>query len=125
MRESFRVALLLLGTLLLADCARSLERADLVFINSAEVETLDPAIITDQVSMRLGEALFEGLCRLNAQGKSEPGVAQRWETAADKKQYTFFLRKDSRWSNGDPVTAHDFVKSWERVLNPATGSDYA
>src|SRR4051794_16367194 len=114
-----------LALLTLTTCSRPSDRADLVFINSAEIETLDPALITDQVSMRLGEALFEGLCRLNAQGKPEPGAAERWEVSPDKKHYTFYLRKESKWSNGDPVTAHDFVKSWERVLNPSMGSDYA
>src|SRR5580704_3839820 len=100
------VALLALTT-----CSRSGGRADFVFINSAEVETLDPAIITDQVSMRLGESLFEGLCRLNAQGKPEPGVAEHWEVSPDKRKYTFFFRKDAVWSDGTPVTAHDFVRS--------------
>ncbi|MCE9518044.1 MAG: peptide ABC transporter substrate-binding protein [Verrucomicrobia bacterium] len=125
MRIGFRILISLAAAFLLAACAPPSDRADLVFINSAEVETLDPAMITDQVSMRLGESLFEGLCRLNAQGKAEPGMAERWEASADKKRYTFFLRKDVRWSNGDPVTAQDFVKSWERVLNPGTGADYA
>ena len=125
MRAPLRILFFFAAALLLAACSRSADRADLVFINSAEIETLDPAMITDQVSMRLGESLFEGLCRLNAQGKPEPGVAERWEVSDDKRRYTFFLRKNARWSNGDPVTAHDFVKSWERVLNPATGADYA
>ncbi len=111
--------------LCLSACSRKAERADLVFINSAEPETLDPAMITDQVSMRLGESLFEGLCRLNAEGQAEPGAAERWEVSEDKLHYTFHLRANALWSNGEPVTAHDFVKSWERVLNPATGSDYA
>jgi len=110
---------------LVCGCAPARKRADFVFINSAEVETLDPALITDQVSMRLGESLFEGLCRLDAQGQVEPGMAERWEVTADKKEYTFHLRKDAVWSNGDPVTAQDFVRSWERVLNPDTPSDYA
>src|SRR5438045_9187926 len=111
MRDQFRIPFSLAAAMLLGACGPTRERADLVFINSAEVETLDPAIITDQVSMRLGEALFEGLCRLNAQGKSEPGVAQRWETAADTKQYTLLLRKASRWSNRDPVTDHQLDMS--------------
>ncbi|MEI6534550.1 MAG: peptide ABC transporter substrate-binding protein [Verrucomicrobiaceae bacterium] len=117
-----RVLWLSLG---LVSCSPGSKRADLVFINSAEPETLDPAMTTDQVSMRLGESLFEGLCRLNSQGQSEPGVAERWEVSDDKRRYTFHLRPNSVWSNGEPVTAHDFVKSWERVLNPVTGSDYA
>ena len=106
-------------------CGRQRTRADFVFINSAEIETLDPALITDQVSMRLGESLFEGLCRINAQGKIEPGMAERWEVSADKLHYTFHLRNNAVWSNGDPVTAQDFVQSWERVLNPSTPADYA
>ena len=117
------LGLLALGAL--AGCSREKSRADFVFINSAEIETLDPAIITDQVSMRLGESLFEGLCRLNAEGKAEPGTAERWEMSGDKLHYTFFLRPNAVWSNGDPVTAYDFVKSWERVLNPHTAGDYA
>lgn len=116
---------LFLSLLLLLGCGKSRERADLAFVNSAEVETLDPAMITDQVSMRLGTALFEGLCRINDQGKAEPGMAERWDVSEDKKRYTFHLRTAIRWSNGDPVTAHDFVGSWERVLNPATAADYA
>ncbi len=119
------VALLLALIFSLACCGEKFERADLVFINAAEIESLDPAIVTDQVSMRIGDALFEGLCRINAQGKPEPAVAVRWDVSPDKKIYTFHLRRDSVWSNGDPVTAMDFVKSWERALRPATASDYA
>lgn len=122
---TLRQAGLFLIVLCLSACSRKAERADLVFINSAEPETLDPAMITDQVSMRLGESLFEGLCRLNAEGQAEPGVAERWEVSEDKRHYTFHLRANSIWSNGELVTARDFVKSWERVLNPLTGSDYA
>src|SRR5712691_11652237 len=103
MRDPIRIPsvcrLAIFFVLLFGACARHGERADLVFINSAEVETLDPALITDQVSMRLGESLFEGLCRLNAQGKAEPGVAERWEVSEDKKRYVFFLRPNAVWSN--------------------------
>ncbi len=122
---SRKLAGLFCVSLCLCACSRKADRADLVFINSAEPETLDPAMITDQVSMRLGESLFEGLCRLNAEGQAEPGVAEKWEFSEDKLHYTFHLRANAVWSNGEPVTAQDFVKSWERVLNPATGSDYA
>lgn len=109
----------------LSSCGLQEERADLVFVNSAEIETVDPAFITDQASMRVGESLFEGLCRLNAQGLPEPGVAERWEVSEDKKTYRFYLRKNALWSNGQRVTAKDFVDSWERVLHPDTGADYA
>lgn len=117
--------ILAIATLLLSACGRMHERADLVFINGAEPETIDPAIVTDQVSMRVASALFEGLCRNNEEGKPEPGVAERWEESPDKKTYTFHLRADAKWSNGDAVTARDFVYSWRRVLEPATAADYA
>jgi oligopeptide transport system substrate-binding protein len=116
---------LLALSLLLAGCADPEPRADLVFIQSAEPETLDPALVSDQVSMRISEALFEGLCRVDAQGKAIPGMAERWDESADKRHYTFYLRQGTRWSNGQPVTAADFVSSWQRALEPATGADYA
>ena len=116
---------LLAGVLSLASCGAERERADLVFLQSAEPETIDPALATDQVSMRISTALFEGLCRVTAAGKPEPGMAERWEISPDRKTYTFHLRAGTTWSNGEPVTAHDFVRSWQRVLDPETGADYA
>ncbi len=112
------------GSFLLSACGQLRERADLVFVNSAEIETPDPAKATDQVSMRISESLFEGLCR-NTGGKAEPAVAERWDVSEDRKRYVFHLRANAVWSNGDPVTAHDFVRSWERALNPKTAADYA
>lgn len=124
MQASSTPFLAVLATLTLCSCGQMRDRADLVFVNSAEIETPDPAKATDQVSMRISESLFEGLCR-NTGGKPEPAVAERWEVSEDKKRYVFFLRANAVWSNGDPVTAQDFVRSWERVLNPKTASDYA
>ncbi len=111
--------------LLLAACGETLPRADLVFIQSAEPETLDPALATDQVSMRVSAALFEGLCRVNEHGRPEPGMALRWEISEDRKTYTFHLRPGAAWSDGTPVTAQDFLRSWRRALTPDTGADYA
>jgi len=116
---------LLATTLLLAACGASRERADLVFINGAEPQSIDPSLVTDQVGMRIASALFEGLCRIDEAGHSQPGMAEKWEVSADAKTYTFHLRPGIVWSNGDPVTAMDFVDSWKRVLTPATGADYA
>lgn len=109
----------------LAACAPDRPRADLVFVQSAEPETIDPALATDQVSMRIANALFEGLCRVDAAGRSEPGMAERWDISADRKTYTFHLRRNAAWSDGRPVTAGDFAEAWKRVLDPATGADYA
>ncbi len=121
----FAKLLALSSLFLLAACSPTEPRADLVFVQSAEPETIDPALVTDQVSMRISEALFEGLCRINEKGQPEPGVAERWDVSEDKKRYVFYLRSNSVWSNGDPVTAKDFVFSWRRVLEPAFGADYA
>ena len=115
---------LLLG-LLLAGCGVSTQRADLVFLNGAEPETLDPALITGQPEGRIANALFEGLTSFDASGHPIPGVAERWEISPDRRVYTFHLRPDAAWSNGERVTANDFLRSWRRVLDPATGSEYA
>jgi len=111
--------------LLLAGCGVSTPRADLVLLNGAEPETLDPALITGQPEGRVANALFEGLTSFDATGKPVPGVAARWDISPDARVYTFHLRPDARWSNGDTVTASDFLRSWQRVLAPATGSEYA
>ncbi len=111
--------------LLIAGCTPAREKPDLTFINGAEPETIDPALVTDQVSMRVANALFEGLCRNTVDGKPEPAMAERWEVSADKKTYTFHLRAGVVWSDGSAVTTRDFVFAWRRALEPATGADYA
>ncbi len=73
-----------------------------------------------------GEAsLFAGLTRLNADYQPEPYAAESWEVSDDGTVYTFTLHPEGRWSNGDPVTAEDFVYSFTRLLNPDTGASYA
>jgi len=99
--------------------------ADLTLCNGDEPQSLDPAIITAQLDGRIALALFEGLTTRNAKGDIIPGMAESWERSPDGLTYTFHLRPGIKWSNGDPVTADDFLKSWERVLNPATRSEYA
>ncbi len=119
--------LLALSFLLLATgCEEAFKgRADLVLINGAEPETLDPALIVGQPEGRIANALFEGLTSFGPDGRPIPGVAESWEISPDGLTYTFALRENARWSNGDAVTAHDFTGSWQRTLTPATGSDYA
>jgi oligopeptide transport system substrate-binding protein len=119
-----RVALLL-GAALFQACQPQQPRADLVFINGAEPETLDPALITGQPEGRIAGALFEGLTVYDRTAHVKPGVAERWELSADGLTYTFHLRGDARWSNGEPVTARDFLRSWQRTLAPETASEYA
>jgi oligopeptide transport system substrate-binding protein len=114
----------ILAFLALCGCGRSLDRAELVFINGAEPELLDPVMITAQASSRVAYALFEGLTAFNAQGIAEPGVADHWEISPDGLRYTFHLRPNAVWSNGDPVTAEDFYYSWKRILLPETAAEY-
>jgi len=108
----------------LAACDARSRRADLVFINGAEPETLDPAIITGQPEGRIVNALFEGLCAYDENGHAVPGVAESWDISPDGRTYTFRIRPDAKWSDGRAVTAGDFVSSWKRALTPATGSQY-
>lgn len=115
--------LLLIGAL--TSCTRPMDRADLVFLNGAEPETLDPALITGQPEGRIAYALFEGLMAFDQTGTPQPGVAESVTMSADKRVYTFKLRKNAKWSNGDAVTSGDFLASWKRTLLPATASEYA
>ncbi|HZG88277.1 peptide ABC transporter substrate-binding protein [Paenibacillus sp.] len=85
---------------------------------SAEPPSLDPAQAQDQTSFTVMVGLYEGLTRMNAAGEAEPAVAESIETSEDGKTWTFKLRQDAKWSNGDPVTAHDFEYSWKRTLDP-------
>jgi len=110
---------------ILAACDARPQRADLVFINGAEPETLDPAIITGQPEGRIVNALFEGLCAYDEDGRAVPGVAESWEISPDGRTYTFRIRADAKWSDGRPVTAGDFLASWKRTLTPATGAQYS
>jgi oligopeptide transport system substrate-binding protein len=87
--------------------------------------TLDPSLLTDIYGQDVIDDLFEGLTTLGADGRMVPGVATSWETSPDGKQWVFHLRPEARWSNGDPVTAADFLYAWHRTLDPKTGSEYA
>ncbi len=99
--------------------------ADLTICNGDEPQTLDPAIVTGQLEGRICLALFEGLTTRDAKGNIIPGMAQSWERSPDGLTYTFHLRPGIAWSNGEPLTAGDFLRSWERALNPATASEYS
>jgi oligopeptide transport system substrate-binding protein len=87
--------------------------------------TLDPSLSTGVPAEHVLDDLFEGLVTVAEDGSNVPGVAKSWETSADGKTWTFHLRDDARWSNGQPVTANDFVYAWRREVDPATASEYA
>src|SRR5438034_5446780 len=117
---------LLLAALFVAGCARSEPPADLVIINGAEPEALDPGILTGQADGRVALELFEGLTRYDPTNATPiPGLAESWEISPGGRVYTFQLRPHAVWSSGEPITARDFVYSWLRVLNPGTASEYA
>jgi len=120
-----KAVVVILATVGLVSCGRPLDRADLVFINGAEPELLDPALITAQPTSRIASALFEGLATFGPDAVARPGVATHWDISPDGRVYTFHLRSNAVWSNGDPVTSADFVYAWKRALLPATGSEYA
>jgi oligopeptide transport system substrate-binding protein len=90
-----------------------------------EPPTLDPALATDHASVQVAVQLFEGLTEIGPDGQPAPLGAERWETADDGRTYTFVLRGDSTWTNGAPVTAHDYVWAWRRAIDPRTAADYA
>ncbi|HFV9306238.1 oligopeptide ABC transporter substrate-binding protein OppA [Citrobacter freundii] len=100
------------------------EKQTLVRNNGSEVQSLDPHKIEGVPESNINRDLFEGLLISDVDGKPSPGVAEKWENK-DFKVWTFHLRKDAKWSNGTPVTAQDFVYSWQRLANPNTASPYA
>ena len=92
--------------------------------NGAEPETLDPSLIESVGAANLIRDMFEGLTAIDAQGKIVPGVAEKWRQV-DPLTWTFQLRSQAKWQNGDPVSAQDFVYSFRRLVDPKTGSKYA
>ena len=94
--------------------------------NGGEPKDLDPHVVTGVPEHHILLNLFEGLTDKDPKTlKPIPGAAEKWKISKDGRVYTFTIRKSARWSNGDPVTAQDFVYSWTRLLNPATASEYA
>ncbi|GAB4254154.1 MAG: oligopeptide ABC transporter substrate-binding protein OppA [Thermoleophilia bacterium] len=92
---------------------------------ASEPPSLDPNLATDTTSSLIINNIFEGLVRLDENGDAQPGAAESWEVSEDGLTYTFHLREDDAWTNGDPVTSEDFKNSWLRILAPETAADYA
>lgn len=94
--------------------------------NGDEPRELDPHVVTGSIEHNLCMALLEGLLGRDPENlRIVPGVARAWQVSEDGRTYRFHLREDAKWSNGDPVTAADFVYSWRRALLPALGNNYA
>ena len=99
------------------------DRDTLVINNGAEVGSLDPHKTGGVPESGLARQQFVGLVSTDADGNIEPGIAKSWESA-DNKVWTFKLR-DAKWSNGEPITAHDFVFSFQRMVDPKTAANFA
>lgn len=89
-----------------------------------EPASLDPIKSVGLTEAQVMRDLFEGLVNQDKHGKPIPGVAQSWSTT-DNKTWLFKLRPEARWSNGEPVTADDFVYSWQRLVTPENTSPFA
>lgn len=119
----FAVLLALLG---LVACARApaptntLRRG-----NGPEPDSLDPALARTDSAATILRDTYEGLTALDAHANPKPAAASSWSVSADGRTITYTLRSGTRWSNGDALTAEDFVLSWRRLVDPSTGSQYA
>ena len=132
MRFPFLAVLAALAALLPA-CAKretpveeGIRTKTLLIGNQNEPASLDPHVVdalTDQIILT---SLLEGLAVLDEKtSQALPGIAERWDVSPDGLGYTFHLRADARWSNGDPVTARDFAFSFQRILTPSFGATYS
>jgi oligopeptide transport system substrate-binding protein len=93
------------------------------YVTGDEPESLDPAISNGQPEARIYMALYDGLVEYHPKTmEPEPALAERWRPNNDSSEFKFYLRRNGRWSNGDPITAHDFVYSFRRALDKETAS---
>lgn len=121
-------AVALASTLVLAACGSknsSSSKKTVNFEESAEISTMDQSKVTDVVGFTQLGNTQEGLYRLGKKSKVTNALATNTKESKDGKTWTFTLRKNAKWSNGDPVTAKDFVYGWQRTVNPKTASEYA
>jgi len=102
-------------------------RADFTFINRGDVNTLDPQRMSWMQDLLVARMVYEGLVRndvLDPEFGHEPAAAESWEISEDQREYSFTIRAEARWTNGAPVTAHDFVYGWRRAMLPDLAADY-
>ncbi|HGO9418164.1 peptide ABC transporter substrate-binding protein [Bacillus thuringiensis] len=131
-KKSHLMVMALVTSLLLTACNNKANKSDtevkkqvLNVTVSEEIPSLDTAKTMDGTSAHVMQNIFEGLYVLNDQDQPTPAVAKSFKRSEDGKKYTFNLRKDAKWSNGDNVTANDFIFAWKRAINPETASQYA
>ena len=130
---SMRLSCFLLALFLLAGCRKNEtpveagNREQILHVgNASEPRGLDPTIANSNTESHILVALYEGLVNYSADAREiEPGTAERWDVSPDGKTYIFHLRKDLKWSNGDPLTADDFLYSFRRLAEPSLGAELA
>lgn len=122
------VLVLVVAAALVFAGARPAPRADLTFIDSQDFISLDPQRVSYMQDIRAVACLYETLTRndIHAPGFDVvPALAERWSVSGDGLTYTFTLRENAKWSNGDPVRASDLVYAWKRAMTPDTAADYS
>lgn len=131
-KKSHLMVMALVTSLLLTACNNKANKSEteakkqvLNVTVSEEIPSLDTAKTMDGTSAHVMQNIFEGLYVLDDQDQPIPAVAKSFKRSEDGKKYTFDLRKDAKWSNGDSVTANDFMFAWKRAINPETASQYA
>src|SRR5699024_11157468 len=103
---------------------QSKSKTELNLSSGDDIATMDPSLASDQVSFTTFTQTLEGLYVLDKDDKPVPGVVKgEPEKSSDGKTWTIKLRDDAKWSNGDPVTAHDFVFAWRRTVDPDTAAN--
>ena len=135
MRQRFLTSLALLVSFTFSGCsshrkelgvnANSEDRVAIRRGLDGEPATLDPAKATDSFSYEVLRDVYEGLTTESPTGQVIPAIAESWQVNAASTKYTFRIRTNARWSNGSPVTPQDFVKAWQRVVDPKTASPVA
>jgi oligopeptide transport system substrate-binding protein len=121
-------ALIVALVILIASFDPPAKRADFVVVNNGDVSTLDFTQMSWVQDFRAARLLYEGLTRSDVFRQSYPTLpagAESWEISDDHRTYTFHIRPDARWSNGDPVTSSDYRFAWMRILLPDHGADYS
>ncbi|MCW8331269.1 peptide ABC transporter substrate-binding protein [Photobacterium sp. SDRW27] len=122
------IALMVAAPVMAADVPANVTLAnDQVIVrgNGDEVPTLDPSFSSDTSSSQVIQDMFEGLVSQSPDGEIIPALATHWEVSDNGQVYTFHLRGNIKWSNGQPITASDFEYSFKRVIDPKTGAPYA
>ena len=121
------LTLILISSSFLVACTKSASSVVAVNNNTlrvdigSEIPTFDPALAEDGYTYRVINDLFAGLLDFDQANRPIPGMASSWEISPDGLNYTFHLRPNLKFSDGSPITANDFVFSWQRLVNPKTG----